>query len=45
MFSKDFIIFFFFALAVGYITKSWINFLIIGGVFAIAKILWKTTIG
>jgi len=40
-FAKIFVIFIFIAAAIGYGTKSWINFLIVLGAFALVRFIWK----
>jgi len=40
-FSKLFVIFIFVAIVIGYGTKSWVNGLVLIGIFAIIRIVWK----
>jgi len=40
-FAKIFVVFIFIAVAVGYGTKSWINFFVILGAFALVRFIWK----
>jgi len=40
-FSKIFVIVIFLAAAIGYGTKSWMNFFIILGAYALIRIIWK----
>jgi hypothetical protein len=40
-FSKLFVIFIFIAALIGYGTRSWGNFFLVLGVFAVIRIVWK----
>jgi len=40
-FAKIFVIFIFIAAAIGYGTRSWMNFVILLIAFAVVRIIWK----
>jgi len=40
-FNKIFVIFIFIAIAIGYGTRSWSNFLIVLAVFGLMRFVWK----
>jgi len=40
-FAKIFVIFIFIASAIGYGTRSWINFFVVLGAFALVRVIWK----
>jgi hypothetical protein len=42
-FAKSFVIFIFIAGIVGYGTKSWNNFWLLLGIFAVVRFIWKLT--